>query len=230
MLGTETARAIAPIERSGPARLFLSLAAYSFRDSFGGDLQRQASSAGGGKKIDLFDFIDYCADHGCQGTELTSYYFPRELTDEFLLKLKRHAFIRGIAISGTAVGNTFTLPAGEKRNQEIAAVKKWIDRAQVLGAPHIRVFAGSAQGISKNEAKKFAIEALQESCDYAATKGVMLGLENHGGVVAEVDDLLEIVRAVNSPWFGVNLDTGNFHSDEIGRASCRVRVWYSVFL
>ena len=30
--------------------------------------------------------------------------------------------------------------------------------------------------------------------------------------MAEADDLLEIVRAVKSPWVGINLDTGNFHT------------------
>lgn len=208
----DNAFGLEPIQRPGSARLSLSLAAYSFREYFrDGNQKRPADPA---RQIDLFQFIDYCADHGCQGTELTSYYFPKQLNDEFLLKLKRHAFLRGIAISGTAVGNTFTQPPGEKRDQEIASVKKWIDRAQVLGAPHIRVFAGSAQGISKADAKRYAIEALEESCAYAGTKGIMLGLENHGGIVAEAEDLLEIVRAVQSPWFGINLDTGNFNTDD----------------
>ena len=51
---------------------------------------------------------------------LTSYYFPAAFDDAFLLKLKRHAFLRGVAISGTAVGNNFTHPPGDKRNSEIA--------------------------------------------------------------------------------------------------------------
>jgi sugar phosphate isomerase/epimerase len=207
------AHAIEPIQRAGPARLSLSLAAYSFRDFFRDGTRRPSDSAAS-RQIDLFQFIDFCADHGCQGTELTSYYFPRDLTDEFLLKLKRYAFLRGIGISGTAVGNDFTVPAGEKRTQEIASVKKWIDRAQIMSAPHIRVFAGSTQGLSKAEARKNAIDAFQESCDYAATKGIMLGLENHGGIVADPDDLLDIVHAVQSPWFGINLDTGNFQTDD----------------
>jgi sugar phosphate isomerase/epimerase len=200
--GSTLVRAIEPIQRSGPARLALSLAAYSFRDSF-----RDS-------KLNLFQFIDFCADHGCQGTELTSYYFPPDVADELLLQLKRHAFIRGIGISGTAVGNTFTLPKGERRDREIASVKKWIDHAEVLGAPHIRVFAGNAQGVSKAEAKKLTLEAMEECCEYAGSKGVFLGLENHGGIVAEPDDLLDIVKAVRSPWFGINLDTGNFHTDD----------------
>ena len=40
----------------------------------------------------------------------------------------------------------------------------------------------------------------------------MLGLENHGGIVSEADDLIAILRAVKSPGVALNLDTGNFHT------------------
>jgi sugar phosphate isomerase/epimerase len=94
-------------------------------------------------------------------------------------------------------------------------VKQWIDHAALLAAPHIRIFAGTVNpAMSKAEAKKLSIEAIEECCDYAGRKGVMLGLENHGGIVAEPADLLEIVHAVKSPWFGINLDTGNFQTDD----------------
>jgi sugar phosphate isomerase/epimerase len=210
--GAFRAGAIPPINRDGSARLLLSLAAYSFREYFLHSSQKQSRS--GGRQIDLFQFMDFCADNGCHGAELTSYYFPPDFSDDFLLKIKRHAFLRGLAINGTAVGNTFTHPPGERRSREIALVKKWIDHAQLMSAHHIRVFAGSIQGTSKSDAKKLAIDALQECCDYAARKGVFLGLENHGGIVAEADDLLEIVQAVQSPWFGINLDTGNFNTED----------------
>ena len=49
----------------------------------------------------MFGFIDYCADHQLAGTELTSYFFPKDLDDAYLLRIKQHAFLRGIAISGT---------------------------------------------------------------------------------------------------------------------------------
>jgi sugar phosphate isomerase/epimerase len=41
---------------------------------------------------------------------------------------------------------------------------------------------------------------------------VFLALENHGGLSTSIDDLLKLVRDVKSPWFGVNLDTGNFNA------------------
>src|SRR5262245_62112667 len=76
---THLASAIEPFKRTGSPRLMLSLAAYSFRQYFihGGEQRK-----GGGdpaKRIDLFQFIDFCADHGCEGTELTSYYFPTDV-------------------------------------------------------------------------------------------------------------------------------------------------------
>jgi len=56
------------------------------------------------------------------------------------------------------------------------------------------------------------VTALEECADYAAQKGIFLGLENHGGIVAECDGLLELVQAVKNPWLGINLDSGNFQT------------------
>lgn len=206
------AMAAEAFKRIGQPRLQLSLAAYSFRQYFKDSSHSRETETDPARRIDLFDFIDYCADHGCAGAELTAYYFPKDVNADYLIRIKRHAFLRGVAISGTSVGNNFALPKGEPLDQQIADVKRWIDYAAVMGAPHIRVFAGSAKGISDAEARKMCIGALEECCAYAGAKGIFLGLENHGGIVAEPAGLLEIVRAVKSPWLGVNLDTGNFHT------------------
>ena len=203
-----------PRKRKGKARLNLSLAAYSFRDYFNTatHAQRKPKDA---KTIDMYGFIDYCADHELQGAELTSYYIEQKIDQAGLVALKRHAFLRGIAISGTAVGNEFTLPKGEKRDAQIAHVKKWIDNAAHMGAPHVRVFAGGALGQSLKQAQTLCIEALEEVGEYAGKHGVFLGIENHGGIVAEADSLLEIVKATRSDWVGINLDTGNFHTTDV---------------
>src|SRR6266853_3969306 len=84
-----------------------------------------------------------------------------------------------------------------------------------MGAPHIRIFAGSAPaGMSRDQANQLCIPAIEECCDYAGGKGIFLGLENHGGIVSTAEEILKIVRAVKSPWLGINLDTGNFHTDD----------------
>ena len=208
LLASRTAPAIEPFQRAGSARWQLSLAAYSFRDFF--KVQQGKENPGG--RLDMPAFIDYCAEQGCAGAELTSYYFPADVTAEYLRQVRRHAFLRGVGVSGTSVGNTFTLPAGPERDRQIAMVKLWVDHAAALGAPHIRVFAGNAaKDQPPAQAVKNCIGALEECCDYAGRQGIFLGIENHGGIVAEPAGLLEIVKAVQSPWVGVNLDTGNFH-------------------
>lgn len=214
LLAGRNALAIEPFKRAGKPRLQLSLAAYSFRNYFKDASHKRDATDDVAKQIDMFQFVDFCAEHGCEGAELTSYYFPKELTEDYLLRVRRHAFLRGIAISGSAVGNNFAFPPGEERDKQIADTKKWIDYAAVLGAPHIRIFAGKAKGISDAESRKMCISAIEECCDYAGKKGIFLGLENHGGIVAEPDGMLEIVHAVKSPWFGVNLDTGNFQTED----------------
>jgi len=57
-------------------------------------------------------------------------------------------------------------------------------------------------------------ECLEECVAYAADRGVMLALENHGGVVATPEGLLDILSLVGSDWLGVKLDTGNFNSPD----------------
>ncbi|MBI5385371.1 MAG: sugar phosphate isomerase/epimerase [Verrucomicrobia bacterium] len=198
--------AMEPFKRPGKPRFPLSLAAYSFREFF--------NHKDPAKRLTLFQFIDFCADQGLEGAELTSYYFPPKADAEFLLQVKRHAFLRGVAISGTAIGNNYCLPKGEKRDAQIALTKQWVDNAALLGAPHIRVFAGAKGALDLAEAKKLCLETLEECADYAGKKGVFLGLENHGGIVAEPADLLGLVQAAKSPWVGINLDSGNFNTDD----------------
>ncbi len=215
VLGPSLLHANDPIQRPGKPRLLTSLAAYSFREYFVHATHERSTQVPKDKKITMLDFVDYCADQGCDGAELTGYYFPPDVGNDYLLKLKRHAFLRGVAISGTAVGNTFTHGPGAKRQEQMAYVKRWIDHASVMGAPHIRVFAGNQGNQTFASAMKNCIEGLEECGEYAAEKGVFLGIENHGGIVAEADALLEIIRTVNNPWIGINLDTGNFKTADI---------------
>jgi sugar phosphate isomerase/epimerase len=198
--------------QTGDGPIFnLGLAAYSFKPHFKW-VKGKAQKPLDGKPIDMFEFIDYCADQNC-GAELTSYFFPPDADEAYFRKIKRHAFLNGVPIVGTAIGNNFTTPKGGKLDAQIADAKRWIDRAVQMGAPHIRFFAGKRKDIEEApETMKIAIEALQECVDYAAEAGVFVGVENHGNLTG--DQVIEIVKGIKSDWYGVNLDTGNFVSDD----------------
>ena len=204
--GTNPVQAIEPIERTGSSRFAFSLAAYSYRNLLNGKAA----------KLTLDDFVDDCASYGLDGTELTSYYFPQKITSKYLYGLKQRCFRLGLDISGTAVGNDFGHPDGEQRKGQIAHVKKWIDYAEMLGAPVIRIFAGHPKkGLSDQQSHALMVSAIEECCAYAGEHGVHLALENHGGPTSTAAGLLAFVRDVKSPWFGINLDTGNFHTQDI---------------
>ncbi|MEZ5301207.1 MAG: twin-arginine translocation signal domain-containing protein [Verrucomicrobiales bacterium] len=66
---------IKPIGRAGQPRFPLSLAAYSFRGHFAFMKDKPQKPADPAKPLDMFGFLDFCADLGIAGAELTSYFF-----------------------------------------------------------------------------------------------------------------------------------------------------------
>lgn len=199
------APAIDPVVRTGKAHMRLSLAAYSFRQWL--DLKKKP-----GPDMTLADFIDFAADQDIDAVELTAYYFA-ETTLEYLSALKTRCTRLGLDVSGTAVGNNFCISSPDRLRAEIASVKAWVEHTSRLGGKTIRIFAGNvAKGDSEEKARDRAVAAIQEACDHAAKYGIYLALENHGGITATAEQILAIVKAVRHDHFGVNLDTGNFHT------------------
>jgi sugar phosphate isomerase/epimerase len=204
--GSRTAHGVDPIGRTCPSHLKLSLAAYSYRDYLKGPK----------KRMDLFGFVDLAAELGLDAVELTSYYFPENVSAGYLNRLKVHAFRQGLDVSGTAVMNDFCLPSGAEADKEVEHVRTWLGRAAELDAPVIRVLSGNwLQGTTDEELERRVIQRIESLLPYAAEKGVILALENHGGGVTVTDEqLLRIVRSIKSYNFAVNLDTGNFHGTD----------------
>ena len=78
----------------------LGLAAYSFKPHFEFYKGKKAKKPpADGKKIDMFGFIDYCAEQNC-GAELTSYFFPPDADEAYFRKIRRYAFLNGVPIVG----------------------------------------------------------------------------------------------------------------------------------
>jgi len=199
-------RAIQPITRTSKAPLKLSLAAYSMR-KYLPDTRRNPSAVG---EIDLLGFIDYASTLGIEAVELTGYFMPYPLTSEAKNALKRRAHLYGLDISGGAIGNNFTNDPGSAEGlEQLRHTRTWIDHYADLGAPVIRVFGGKpANGISEAQAVRNIITNMRIACDYAGEKGVILGMENHD-FLTDIDRMLPIIEAIDSPWFGVCFDSGN---------------------
>lgn len=204
---TAPALAIQPIVRSGPPRMKLSLAAYSMRKFL-------TAKEGAAYRMDMLDFVDFAAQLDLDAIEPTSYFFPEKVTPKYLATLKRKCHVNGLDISSGAIRNVFTLPAGEELEGWFTHLETWLDHYAAIDCPVIRIFAGKApKGVSEQQAIQNAIPNIRRACKMAGKRGIMLGLENHDFLV-KYERIMPIIEAVDSPWFCVNLDSGNFHSDD----------------
>lgn len=196
-----TARAEAPDKLASKPRFRSAICAYSFRDA----LARKTKS--------YEDLIRLAVELNVDGLDLTVYWFP-DTSDAFLLPLRRTAYRMGVELYAISIRTDMCRPPGDRRDAEIAEVRRWVDAAQKLGAGHIRVFGGDVpDGATEDQAAGWAIETLKRCADYAGSKGLILGLENHGGITERAERVIEIVKQVDSPWVGINLDSGNFHAE-----------------
>src|SRR5207253_1163554 len=195
-LGTAATSAIEPIQRNGKSHIRLSIAAYSYRKYL--DLKTKPKPS-----MTLDDFVETAAGMGLDAVEPTAYYFA-ETSSEYLAHLKGKCTRLGLDVSGTAVGNNFCVRDPDKLREQIAYVKHWVDVASRLGGKTIRIFAGNpAKGDTEEQARARCVEAIQEACDYAGKAGIILALENHGGITRTIAQMLALVKAIKHDWFGV---------------------------
>ncbi|MGH8046358.1 MAG: sugar phosphate isomerase/epimerase family protein [Chthoniobacterales bacterium] len=218
---SRAAAAFEPIPRIAGANLKTSVNAYSFFEL----LMANAKDPGTG--IDLFGVCDFCAKQGSDAVDLTGYFFsgyPKAPDDKYLIKLKRHAFDCGLAISGTGVRNDFTAADKAIRKQGVRLIKTWIEVAAKLGAPTIRAFADSqppfknwheASGNADRKTVEARVaDALRECADYAKKFGVIVAVQNHGDFISTGEQHLSLLKLVDSEWCAALVDTGRYISDD----------------
>lgn len=197
-LDSSRAQAEAAADTAKSPRLLTSCCAYSYRD---------ALTHG---RMTLEEFIVKAVEYKIEAVDMTVYYLKS--TDPGYLENLRHlAYKNGVVFSGAACGSSFVQADAGKRSDVLAQVKSWIDVTDRLGASHLRVFAGKLpEGTPLKEATDWVVDGMKAACEYAAPKGIMLGLEDHSGVSQSADVCLEIMHRVDSPYAGINLDITHF--------------------
>lgn len=163
----------------------------------------------------LDDMLGFCSEAGFLAVDITAYYFPgypAVPADEYLYHIKRKAFSLGLEISGTGVRNDFTEPDPIKRGESVLLVKKWIEAAQKIGAPVIRIFSGNQHpaGYSREQVLDWMLKDIQDCIAFGKAHGVVVAIQNHDDFIKTADDAIQIIKAINSEWFGLILDTGSY--------------------
>ena len=179
-------------------RFRTGLVAYSYR---------QALQA---KTMTYEDLVRVAVDTGTDGIDMTVYWLPAT-SDDYLLGLRRFAFRNRVEIYSIGTRVRLAQPTAELRQQQLDELKKWLDVAQRVGATHIRVFGGDKPAnATLEQAIGFAAETLKRGAELAGARGLILGVEDDGGITDFAKDTIEIVKRADSPWAGMNLDIGNF--------------------
>jgi sugar phosphate isomerase/epimerase len=196
------ASAAAPKTASGRSpRLRTAICAYSFRKALGAGTLRYE------------DLVDMAVKNDVDGLDLTVYWFPKDDLDGFLSGLRLKAYLNAVEIPSIAIRTDLCRKGEREQDQEVAWLMHWVDAADRLGASFIRVFGGNVpKDATEDEAAGWVTKILKRSADYAGSKGVILGLENHGGITLKAERIQKILDAVNHPFVRMNLDTGNFRS------------------
>lgn len=183
------------------------------------------------RKYPIENVIADAARLGFDGVEI----LHRGMLDEstpYLNRLKRLAFERGLDLVMLSIHQDFVSPDAAERKKNIDHTVHCIGLAAQLGIPAIRLNSGRwktiksfddlmkvkgneppVAGYTDEDGIKWCIDSIKECLPAAEKAGVVLALENHWGLTTSVDTLLKIWRAVDSPWLGINLDTGNFPGD-----------------
>jgi len=200
------ALAIEPFMRSSAKIKGLGLTTYSMKRHMKWWWGKPAKG-----KLDMLDFLEYCAELGIEGAEITSYFFQDPLPRSYLNEVKRRAHLLGLDLIGGAMSNNFAYKPGSPENLgHMKYFRKWLDHFADLGVPVVRVFAGKKLPPSQADEQIIAnvTANLETACAYAGKRGIILGLENHD-FVRNIDYLLRIIKAVKSDWLGVIWDSAN---------------------
>ncbi|GAC1524050.1 MAG: sugar phosphate isomerase/epimerase [Chloroflexota bacterium] len=97
-----------------------------------------------------------------------------------------------------------------RRREEIEHILVWIDAAQRLGSPAVRVNTGAPRGIDQAQARQIVAEGYRELALACRERGMVVLLENHGGLSGSVDAIIRIWETVGLPSFRLCPDFGNF--------------------
>jgi sugar phosphate isomerase/epimerase len=196
-----------PLSYPGRDKLRLSLNAYSF--------DRLLKSGA----MTINDLLEFCSDTGFDGVDLTGYYFPGYPSvppDDLIFYVKKKAFASGLEINNTGVRNDFSWADRDKRTAEKKHVKDWIDVAQKLGAPSLRIFSGTMPDdkYTWKERAQWIADDIRECADYGRNHGVMLAVQNHHDFIKTAVEVEELLKIVDHEWVGLMLDIGSYHTDD----------------
>ncbi len=181
-----------------------------------------------GDKFPIEKVIDEAATLGLEGIDVLHRQMESE-DNAYLQKLKKHAFVNGIAMTCLSIHQGFVTPDKAELKKHIDHTNHCIELAYKMGIPCLRLNTGRwntiksfddlmknrgiepiLPGYTEDDGYKWCVDGIQQCLKKAEECGVLLALENHWGLGSTPEGMIRIQDTVNSPWLGLLMDTGNF--------------------
>ena len=181
-----------------------------------------------GEKFPIEKVIDEAAKMGLDGIDVLHRQMESE-DNAYLQRLKKHAFVNGIAMTCLSIHQGFVSPDKAVLKEHIDHTNHCIELAYKMGIPCMRLNTGrwgtiksfddfmakrgiepAIAGYTEDEAFKWCIDSIEQCMKKAEECGILLALENHWGLGSTPEGMLRIKNAIDSPWLGLLMDTGNF--------------------
>ena len=179
-------------------------------------------------KVTVQQVIDHATNIGVDGVDVLHVQMDNE-TPEYLEYLRNYATQKGIELICLSIHQDFVDPDPDERDRNVQHTINCIKIAKNLGIKYIRLNSGRwnttksfdelmanrgiepiLPGVTEAQGFQWCIDSIKACLPTAEKMGVVLALENHWGLTRTPEGLLRIVNAIDSPWLGVLMDTGNF--------------------
>lgn len=161
--------------------------------------------------------VSFAREHDLTGLEIRGILKQMDLPlcpefmDENIGKTKSLMQQNGLQFTDLGSSSAMHIADAAERAKSIADAKRFIDLAEKISCPYIRVFPNS---LPKEETKETTItrigEGIHELAEYAKHKNVTVLMETHGDLV-HADDVVNVMKQVNHPNAGLIWDITNMY-------------------
>jgi sugar phosphate isomerase/epimerase len=196
--------------------ILMTAALTSSAFSFGKSKPVLAFSTIGCPDWNFKQIVDFAAIHGYSGLELRGIKRQMDLTkcDEFSSQEKINETLsmmkeKGLKFINLGASANMHFHEGPDKEKSMAEAKSFIDLAQKINCPYVRVFPNK---FPKDRTKDQTISTVAENLltlgKYAKDRNVTVLLETHGDFSGS-DDILKVMKAVSHPNIALVWDIAN---------------------
>ena len=160
-------------------------------------------------KMDYPGFIKKAAELGFETVDIVGYWWKDEADEA--AKCQQWCKEAGIHLAAYAIRDNLATRDEAEMDEQCEQIRHGLSVAKLMNAPLMRVFGGHlADDMDDDEAFELVVKGFKKVIGDAEKAGVVLALEDHGGMPGTSGEVLKVMEAVGSEYLKPLVDLGNF--------------------